>query len=68
MVFFSLDESIPIDTEQMYDILERDYNIKLSVRNARTFRAVTHYWITPERVDTAVRAIREVVERVREAV
>lgn len=63
MVFFSLDESIPLNTEQMYNILERDYNVKLSIRNDRTFRAVTHYWITPERVDTAISAIRDVVIR-----
>jgi hypothetical protein len=52
----------------MYNILEREYNIKLSIRSERTFRAVTHYWVTPQGVDTTVRAIREVVERVREAV
>lgn len=66
MVFFSLDDSIPLNTEQMYDILERKHNIKLSIRNDRTFRAVTHFWITPERVDTTVGAIRSVVEHVRE--
>jgi threonine aldolase len=66
MVYFSLDDSIPLDTGQMYDLLEREYNVKLSIRDDRNFRAVTHYWITPERVNAAVSAIREVVERVRE--
>ncbi len=65
MVFFRLDDSIPLNTSQMYDILEQEYNVKLSIRTARSFRAVTHYWITPERVDAAVSAIRDVVERVR---
>lgn len=65
MVFFTLDESIPLNTEQMYDLLEREYNVKISIRNDRTFRAVTHYWITPDRVQAAIRAVRDVVERVR---
>ena len=42
--------------------MERDYNIKLGPRNAHTFRAVTHYWITPERVDMVINALREVLE------
>lgn len=67
MVIFSLDDSIPMDTEQIAEIIERDYKIKLGPRNARTFRAVTHYWITPERVDAVVDALREVLEHTRAA-
>ena len=62
MVFFSLAESVPFDARALYETLERNYNIKLDVTGARDFRAVTHYWITEERVDTVVRAIRETLE------
>ena len=47
--------------------MERDYQIRMGPRNARTFRAVTHYWITPERVDAVVDALREVLEHARAA-
>ena len=67
MVIFSLNDSIPMDTEQITAILEREYNIRMGPRNRRTFRAVTHYWITPERVDTVLNAMREVLELAREA-
>lgn len=67
MVIFTLDDTIPMDTDQITTIMERDYNIKLGPRNARAFRAVTHYWITPEHVDTVIHALREVLERAREA-
>ncbi len=61
MVFFELDESIRLDEQQLYDRLESQYNVKVDIRGPRSFRAVTHYWITPERVDQAIAAIREVV-------
>jgi threonine aldolase len=66
MVIFSLDETVPLDTEEIAAILERDHRIKIGRRNFRTFRAVTHYWITPERVDATVSAFRDVLERIRE--
>lgn len=62
MVFFSLDETVPLDAPTLYAILDQEYNIKLDIRDARSFRAVTHYWITPERVDLTVKAIRQVIE------
>jgi threonine aldolase len=64
IVFYTLDHSIPLDASQLSTILERDYNIKLGgAPGARTLRAVTHYWITPEHVDTVLAAIRAVLER-----
>jgi threonine aldolase len=62
MVFFSLDQSVPLDEKQLYAKLESGYNVKLDMRGPRAFRAVTHYWITPERVDQTVNAIREVLQ------
>jgi threonine aldolase len=66
MVIFSLDKTVPMDTEEIAALLERDYQIKMGPRNARTFRAVTHYWITPERVDVTLSAFRDVLERIQE--
>lgn len=63
MVFFSLDDSLPIDADTLVERLERDHNVKLGAIGPRSFRAVTHYWITPEGVETAASAIRAVLEK-----
>ncbi len=65
MVFFSLDESLPFDAVGLRDQLEQDYNIKLCIVGKRHFRAVTHYWIKAESVETVVEAIREQCSEVR---
>jgi threonine aldolase len=62
MVFFWLDESVPLDAQTLYDRLDQTYQVKLDVTGPRSFRAVTHYWITPQRVDSALGAIRETLE------
>ena len=66
MVFFSLDDAVPLDAETFREMLERDYRVKIDPRGGRKFRTVTHYWITSARVDEAVHAMREVLERVTE--
>ena len=65
MVFLDLDESVALDAPTLYTILERNHNVKISIRSARQIRLVTHYWITPERVDQAVEAFRQVIEEAR---
>jgi threonine aldolase len=62
MVFFWLDESLPFDAQGLYERLDTGYNVKLDVTGPRSFRAVTHYWITPERIETALHAVRETLE------
>jgi threonine aldolase len=62
MVFFSLDESLPLDAYELARVVEREHNIRLGPTGPRSFRAVTHYWITPERVDITLDAIREALE------
>jgi threonine aldolase len=62
MVFFELADEIPLDAQAMSDILSREHNVKLNAIGPRRFRAVTHYWITPERVDLTLEAIRQVLE------
>ncbi|MGF1505746.1 MAG: low-specificity L-threonine aldolase [Anaerolineae bacterium] len=63
MVFFSLDPALDLTGEQFSDILAREHNVLLDLEYGRTFRAVTHYWISPERVDRAVAAIWGVLKQ-----
>jgi len=63
ILFFSLDETVPYDAPTLATILQRDYNIKLEVTGRRSFRAVTHYWITAERVEATLHAFRTLLER-----
>lgn len=62
MVFFALDDDAPLNAPQLEALLEQRYDIKIMLTGERGFRAVTHYWITPERVDRTVEAIRETLE------
>jgi threonine aldolase len=61
MVFFWLEETAPMDASQLAAALRERHNVKIGVTGPRQFRAVAHYWITPEGVQTAVEAIREVL-------
>ena len=56
MVFFSVPERID---SAKFIVAMKSKNILLI--GGPRFRAVTHYWITPERVDQIVTAVREVV-------
>jgi threonine aldolase len=60
MVFFDLHENAPLTPEALKDRLKSDYNILISPYpgTPRKFRAVTHYWITRERVNQTIEAIR----------
>lgn len=62
-VFFDLAEDAPLTPEQLVERLDRDYRIKMRPYPGfrHTFRAVTHYWITPERVQQVVNAMRELL-------
>jgi threonine aldolase len=62
-VFFDLLEDAPLTPGEFIDRLWSDYNIKLSPYPGyeRTFRAVAHYWITPERAHTFTQAVRNLL-------
>jgi threonine aldolase len=64
MIFFWLDDAVPFDASQMAVALEQAHHVKLDVTGPRSFRAVTHYWITPEGVDRTLVAIRRVWESI----
>jgi threonine aldolase len=59
-VMFDLLESAPLSPEELVRRLQAEYNILMRPYPGfkRTFRAVTHYWITPERVQETVNAMR----------
>ena len=59
MVFIRLLPTAPLTPDQLAERLRRDYNVIISARpDGRDIRLVTHYWITPERVQTALGALR----------
>jgi threonine aldolase len=60
MVFFDLHPDAPLTPEALRDRLKADYNIYINLYPGypRKFRAVTHYWITRERVNETIEAIR----------
>jgi threonine aldolase len=62
MIFCDLDDSLPGDAYWLRDRLAADYDIKIGPTGPRSLRLVTHYWITPERVETTITAFREVIE------
>lgn len=59
-VMFDLLESAPLSPDELVQRLQQEYNILMRPYPGfkRTFRAVTHYWITPERVQQTVSAMR----------
>ena len=61
MVFFWLEETAPMDARQLADAMRERYHVKLGVVGPRQFRAVTHYWIKPDHIQTTIEGIREVL-------
>ena len=61
LVFFGLSADIPIDPQRLIQRLDMEHNVKIGSRGGRRFRVVTHYWITPERVELAIHAFRAVL-------
>ncbi len=62
-VFFDLLESASLTPAQFIQRLNDDFNIRLAPYPGykRTFRAVTHFWITPERIDEMCSAVNQVL-------
>lgn len=63
MVFFRLADGQSFDAAALVAALRDNHDVKINPPRGGNFRFVTHYWITPERVDTAVEAIREEMAR-----
>jgi threonine aldolase len=60
MVFFDLHPDAPLSPDALRDRMKSDYNILINPYPGipRKFRAVTHYWITRERINQTIEAIR----------
>jgi threonine aldolase len=61
LVFFGLNDKVPIDPGTLIRRLDQEHNVKIGSRGGRRFRAVTHFWITPERIEIAVEGFRAVL-------
>jgi threonine aldolase len=56
MVFFSIPDQVNVEA-----FVSAMHTRNVILRGGPHFRAVTHYWITPERVTYAVETMREVL-------
>lgn len=61
MVFFELDETVPLSAQEVVDELKARSGILLGTAGHRRFRAVTHYWVRAAEVDQLVEALAPIV-------
>jgi threonine aldolase len=62
MVFPFLADSVTLTPSEVSDKLKAK-GIKVGVVGPRSFRLVTHYWITDEDLDLTVRAFQTILQR-----
>jgi threonine aldolase len=60
ILYFRLAPEVTLTAEEAAKRL-REYDILINPRSARSFRAVTHYWINDEGVERTINAMREVL-------
>ncbi|MEO0563793.1 MAG: low-specificity L-threonine aldolase [Chloroflexota bacterium] len=62
-VFFTLREDAKLGPDELVQQLWDDYRIKMGPYPGykRRFRCVTHYWITPERIQTTIKAMSDLL-------
>ncbi|MBC7812227.1 MAG: low-specificity L-threonine aldolase [Burkholderiales bacterium] len=61
MVFFELKPDAPLAADELSARLKAEHNILLAAMYGSKFRAVTHYWITRERVEYTLSALRSLL-------
>jgi threonine aldolase len=61
LVFFDVADDAPLNAGQVAERL-REHGVLIGVVSARSFRAVTHCWVDDAGIETALRALREVVK------
>lgn len=63
MFFFDVADDAPISADELRARLKAEHNILIGgfYGMPNRVRLVTHYWITPDKVDTALSAIRKVL-------
>jgi threonine aldolase len=62
MVFFALDEGVPLTAVDYLTQLRQRANIWLGDIGPRHFRAVTHYWIGPAEIELFVETTRDILK------
>lgn len=60
IVFFRLADGVPLSAFEVAERLKQRH-VWVGARDARRFRAVTHYYITPEHIEQVIAAFREVL-------
>jgi len=60
ILYFSLSPQVKLAAAEVSERL-REYGILINPRSARTFRAVTHYWIDDEGIERTLKALREIL-------
>ena len=63
ILYFSLAPQVPLTAAEVAARLRDEYGILIGPRSARSFRAVTHYWIDDEGIERTLKALREVLEK-----
>ena len=63
MVFFEMAEDVPLSSQQVVDRLRETAGVWLGVNGPRSFRAVTHYWISDEDVRVLLQGLETVLAR-----
>lgn len=61
MVFFELDETVPLSAQEVVEELKARSGILLGTAGHRRFRAVTHYWVRAAEVDQLVEALAPII-------
>ncbi len=62
ILYFSLAPQVKLTAEEVATRL-REYGILIGPRSARSFRAVTHYWIDDEGIERTLKALREILQQ-----
>lgn len=66
MVFFELDDSLPLTAQDITTALQQRANIWLGSSGPRGFRAVTHYWIGRDEVELLLSTLSEIMGEIRD--
>ncbi len=63
MVFFGLTDDVPLSSADIADAMASEANVYVGTNGARSFRAVTHYWISAADVHTFADTLTSVLQQ-----
>ncbi|MBK8985725.1 MAG: low-specificity L-threonine aldolase [Chloroflexi bacterium] len=61
MVFFALSDEVPLTADDVIAALRQRANVWLGDNGRRSFRAVTHYWISDQDIETFLATLQQIV-------